>query len=936
MSKKILNFLVILSLIVFVSNFELPILNKSLSFQAYAISEDLSQDINSLFKSLDLEREILNNWENDWKFTFMLNLNSPQVKAAYKSLYEQTVNLEKIAYMELNNAQAYLMSNDLANAKKSLDRAQKYYFLMEESNQALSKVREGSIASAQDILNGIQKGFTESFSIVASFTGIPPWISTAFSTALEGAVNLQAKGLSEATKEAFFSVVADAVFTKVLPSELQNFASWDSNTSVFDVLKNISESEEIQKAVLAKLEVEGIKDIGTELIHNIIFSTSDTLESGGITTGMVGGGGGGSWGQNLDKVQLSSPQDAVALQPGNITFSWEPVSNATKYQLVVYDYLDRIVQNVTTSKYSTSTSINFGTEGTYTWIVRAGDDYGNWGASSDTRSVIIRNTSTQPYFRITVDRGCGSTYKIGDLIKISGESNVTANGTVYSYWSDGSVKTYPASFSANQTVQLVSSPLDGATGLRRYKVVISYNGVTYESNECSINIASSGGTPPGAFTLALSPSCNGTAPQIRLDWTNSSGVTPPYIIYRNGTQYDTTTGNYYINTNVTAGTTYTYYVVAKNNYGSTASNTLSATAPTCSNQNVTLTLYICENSASGPPLSGVSVGVVDGGGHSFSQTTNSSGYITITGTPGTWSFSAMKSGYDTNNWSQSITTTCTKYGYIVKSATPVGSIDVFATLDGSSWTGSLNYSLTGPSSSSGSTVPTVLSNKPVGSYSITFNSGGPPNASLSSITPSSTQTLSAGGVILFTFNFVTQAPQNVTLTLYICENSASGPPLSGVSVGVVDGGGHSFSQTTNSSGYITITGTPGTWSFSAMKSGYDTNNWSQSITTTCTKYGYIVKSATQIGQVQLSSPGNGSTLPPMNVTFIWNSVSYATKYEIIIYNHLGQVALDQTTTNLYMIVALGTEETITWKVRAGDNSGNWGAWSSTWSLTLKK
>ena len=92
---------------------------------------------------------------------------------------------------------------------------------------------------------------------------------------------------------------------------------------------------------------------------------------------------------------------------------------------------------------------------------------------------------------------------------------------------------------------------------------------------------------------------------------------------------------------------------------------------------------------------------------------------------------------------------------------------------------------------------------------------------------------------------------------------------------------------------------------------------------------------TSLGQVQLSSPGNGFTLPPMNITFIWNFVSNATKYEIIIYNPLGQVALDQTTTNIHIIVALGTEETITWKVRAGDDSGNWGAWSSTWSLTIK-
>ena len=93
---------------------------------------------------------------------------------------------------------------------------------------------------------------------------------------------------------------------------------------------------------------------------------------------------------------------------------------------------------------------------------------------------------------------------------------------------------------------------------------------------------------------------------------------------------------------------------------------------------------------------------------------------------------------------------------------------------------------------------------------------------------------------------------------------------------------------------------------------------------------------TTLGQVQLSSPGNGSTLPPGNITFSWNSVSNATKYEIIIYNHLGQVALDGPAYGTSVSVALGTEETITWKVRAGDNSGNWGAWSSIWSLTIKK
>ncbi len=98
---------------------------------------------------------------------------------------------------------------------------------------------------------------------------------------------------------------------------------------------------------------------------------------------------------------------------------------------------------------------------------------------------------------------------------------------------------------------------------------------------------------------------------------------------------------------------------------------------------------------------------------------------------------------------------------------------------------------------------------------------------------------------------------------------------------------------------------------------------------------YHFQTGTTLGQVQLSSPGNGVTLPPMSVTFIWNPVSNATKYQFILYNQQGQVALDTVKTSTFLIVALGTEETITWKVRAGDNSGNWGAWSSIWSLTIK-
>ena len=97
----------------------------------------------------------------------------------------------------------------------------------------------------------------------------------------------------------------------------------------------------------------------------------------------------------------------------------------------------------------------------------------------------------------------------------------------------------------------------------------------------------------------------------------------------------------------------------------------------------------------------------------------------------------------------------------------------------------------------------------------------------------------------------------------------------------------------------------------------------------------VEETGTSLVQVQLSSPSNGVTLPPGYITFSWNPVSNATKYQFILYNSLGQVALDWIDSNTLCTVDLAIEEIITWKIRAGDNSGNWGAWSSTWNLTIK-
>ncbi len=81
----------------------------------------------------------------------------------------------------------------------------------------------------------------------------------------------------------------------------------------------------------------------------------------------------------------------------------------------------------------------------------------------------------------------------------------------------------------------------------------------------------------------------------------------------------------------------------------------------------------------------------------------------------------------------------------------------------------------------------------------------------------------------------------VTLTLHVHDGNAEGPIIPGATVTGQDASNNRFEETTNSDGYVTITGDPGKWSFSASADGYETNNWDQEITKTDTKDAFLLK-----------------------------------------------------------------------------------------------
>ena len=105
---------------------------------------------------------------------------------------------------------------------------------------------------------------------------------------------------------------------------------------------------------------------------------------------------------------------------------------------------------------------------------------------------------------------------------------------------------------------------------------------------------------------------------------------------------------------------------------------------------------------------------------------------------------------------------------------PVSTIRVSATLDGSPWSGLVNYNIYGPKAGSSSSVPDSFSDVPAGTYSLSYSSGGPSGTTLASITPSPSQTVSDGSTVIFTLNFRTQASSTIRVKASLDDSSWSG------------------------------------------------------------------------------------------------------------------------------------------------------------------
>jgi hypothetical protein len=82
-----------------------------------------------------------------------------------------------------------------------------------------------------------------------------------------------------------------------------------------------------------------------------------------------------------------------------------------------------------------------------------------------------------------------------------------------------------------------------------------------------------------------------------------------------------------------------------------------------------------------------------------------------------------------------------------------GNIQVNATFNGSPWSGTVYYTVTGPLSYNGGAAPYTYYNSVPGSYTVAYSVSGPGGATFTGITPSATQPLAAGATTTYTLNF---------------------------------------------------------------------------------------------------------------------------------------------------------------------------------------
>lgn len=263
-----------------------------------------------------------------------------------------------------------------------------------------------------------------------------------------------------------------------------------------------------------------------------------------------------------------TPECSGTATPRN-KLTWTTSANATAYN--VYRNGVLYANSLTGTTY-TNTAVTSGTTYSY-YVVAKNTTQTQTTNSNGTQTVVALNCAVPGAFTISATAECSGTAS-----RVNLSWTASANATSYDVYRNGS---------------LYASDVTGTQFLNTFVTV----GTAYTYSMVAKNnigtLANSNGTlsataimcAPGTFSASATPTCNGTTSAINVTWTASTNATS-YDIYRNGNLYASDiTGTSFLNTYlITAGTTYSYYVKAKNSAGTlnNSNGTLSVTATNCS------------------------------------------------------------------------------------------------------------------------------------------------------------------------------------------------------------------------------------------------------------------------------------------------------------------------------------------------------------------
>jgi hypothetical protein len=154
--------------------------------------------------------------------------------------------------------------------------------------------------------------------------------------------------------------------------------------------------------------------------------------------------------------------------------------------------------------------------------------------------------------------------------------------------------------------------------------------------------------------------------QIALDWSNSTdnvGVTG-YRVYRNGVLVATVTTSYYLDSGLTAASSYTYAVAAIDAAGNASSNSATQSVKTAAvGTGTTGTIGGAVFGSTGAPIKNASVQTTLANGTVKSMKTSVNGAWSLSSLPaGNYTVTVSASGYKSQSMSLSLTAGATVLG----------------------------------------------------------------------------------------------------------------------------------------------------------------------------------------------------------------------------------------------------------------------------------